>query len=315
MNHEEQDIQQGHGQPGAPQRLAVDPIRYLQGIPVFGGDQNEVLSFIDAVEAILPFVRGYDQSSNRLVIQTIKNKFTGKAKMVLEGYPYAASWEEIRGILSVHFQEDKTSERLMDEMRSLQFRGNIDGFYHELLRFKRRIMVQNSKDPVRNHYELAMGLAVDRLALEVFLDRMPPMIGIILEARNPSTVEEAMRVLKQSRVNLQDVAGITNKPGPSGPRTNNRPHYGQPPANQPHYQGPRQHQFQARPNFNNGNNFHTQQYHPRPFNNNHPRYPPSAGQQQPSFQPSQNNNPKPMEINTLNQQGFCENASTRQFPI
>lgn len=86
--------------------------------------------------------------------------------MVLEGYPNASSWEEIRGILTVHFQEDKTSERLMDEMRSFQFKGNIDGFYHEHLRFKRR-----NTSPVRNHYELAMGLAVDRLALEVFLDR------------------------------------------------------------------------------------------------------------------------------------------------
>lgn len=190
-----------------PARLRVDPIKFIQGIPEFSGRRGESAGFIKAVEAIIPAVEGHDQFSKKLVLQAIANKFVGRAKTALESYPAVTEWSAIKNIISVHFEDDKTSERLTDEMRRVQFNGNIDDFYNVLLSYKRRIMVQTEAEPQGQLFALSRSLATDRIALDVFIDRMPVVLATLLEARAPSTIEEAMRILKQSRINLHEVFG------------------------------------------------------------------------------------------------------------
>lgn len=201
-------------------RIRVDPIRYLQGIPEFSGRRGEVTGFVSAVDAIIPMLGGYDEFSLTLALQTIKNRFVGHAKMILEGYPHIQTWTELRRVLDLHFQDDKSSERLIDEMRSQQFKGNIQEFYNLLLSYKRRIMVQAERENQDLRGGATTAEAIDRVAIDVFTDRMPPLIGTILESRNPTTLEEAMRIIKTSRVNLNkyDTFGNSSQYRENNPR-------------------------------------------------------------------------------------------------
>lgn len=86
-------------QPIKPRRLEVDPLKYIQMLRPFTGKTEELQHFIGMIDAIAPVIIQYDKLSQQMLIEAIKSKIKGKARLVMNIYPHYRSWEEIKALM------------------------------------------------------------------------------------------------------------------------------------------------------------------------------------------------------------------------
>ncbi|XP_075163007.1 uncharacterized protein LOC142235630 [Haematobia irritans] len=172
-----------------PNQIQLDPIKYLNTIPQYNGNRNDLTNFTRLIDRIYPMLRTYDELSQLLFSDIIKSRLTGSAKEVIEINTQAQSWTDIKTILENNFGEKKNCEELFDELRSATFETNTIDLYNDIKHRHRRL--NNKTLQVLGEGEAVNQVAHNnrRSALHIFRNKMPEPMRTVLTCRNPVTLE------------------------------------------------------------------------------------------------------------------------------
>lgn len=190
--------------------LTVNPLKLIDKLPEFSGEANELFNFIDLVDNIIPEIAKYDQPSQVVMLNYLKNKLKGKARQVLEINNYVRTWADIKKILINNFGDKKTALQIYDEMRAVVFKNNSVDLYNEIQTILRRL---NNKVKGEENYDDQIKANIAS-ALEIFKNKVCEPMRSILYSRNPKTLEEAMDILFEGNYAYYNPNKRFNNPDP-----------------------------------------------------------------------------------------------------
>lgn len=180
---------------GLPQgrTLDINPLTYLEKIQGFDGRKEDLSTFCMNVDDIIPTLASYNEQAQRMCINMVKCKLTGRARRAMEIHPHLNNWTDIKAMLETNFGGFQTADQLYEDLRGSQYRGNTLDFYNYLLH---RLALLNQKCRQENRVE-----DVEKniqTALKIFTTRLPVYMRTVLCALKPTTMEEALHELSQS---------------------------------------------------------------------------------------------------------------------
>lgn len=301
----------------ANQQIQLDPIKYLNNLPVYNGSKDDLNTFTKLIDRIHPILVTYDEISQLVFSDIIKSRLVGKAKETIEINTQARAWQEIKSVLVNNFGERKSSEELFDDLRSVTFSTTTLEFYNEIKYRLRRLNNKAAMIMGEGAGLNQIALNNQRSALHIFKNKMPEPMRTILACRNPDTLESAMDILfesgydKMGKDSYQTKPHKTNKDKGLNNREQNKQNFGNKRYNHPreyrkyntdNYQEHwRSHPNGNQRNWTNGTNYD------RGHRNYQQNYN-SALNNQP-----QQRYPEPMEVNTA--ENFRPTASKGNYPI
>lgn len=275
----------------------ISPMAYLAQIPNYDGRKEDLNSFTEAIDNILPVISTYSATSQKMLLTIIKGKVKGKAKTALDIHPHLTTWTEIKKMLETNFGGLSSSEQLYEELRNAQYRGDVLVFYNYILSKLALLNQRNTMDerltdiPYNN-----------RAALKVFINKLPVHLRTVLCALRPVSLEMALHELAMA--GLLHTTSQNNGQGtrkPPGNQTNNKPMNGNQ-ATQPRSHNPPFNPHQQRPQWQ------PQQNQWRPQHSYQQRQ-----QHQQQWQPRQPA-PEPMDISQQTRQNhYNENTNKEYF--
>lgn len=292
-----------------PNQIVLDPLKYLNNIPQFNGNRNDLPTFTRLIDRIHPVLTTYDELSQLLFSDIIKSRLAGKAREIIEINIQAQSWTDIKRVLENNFGEKKSCEELFDELRSVTFNNTTVDFYNDIKYRLRRL--NNKSLLVLGEGEAANQVATNnqRSALHIFKNKMPEPMRTVLACRNPNSLESAMDILfengydrmgKDGRI-VKRQAKDPNHKDKQNPENSNRRDQ----SNNDNNRNNTNHHYNRRDNNQKGNHHDNRRdnYQNNPYHNNRD----NQNQQQ------QVQCPEPMEVNTV--ENFQEAASTDNYHI
>ena len=300
---------------------------YLDSVPNFTGDYNDVVRFINSIESITGTLNELPQLDQLLRFEQVKNKLQGRARCLLQENP--SDWPTLKPLIVRSFSNQLILGTLQDYVEKIKFTQNI------LTTFN---LIQQALSKVLDSIELSSEeetLKCDRIrhskerAYRHFRSLIPENCKAALNGHLCRDIHAAINVLKQEGLlnelhpSLYGHQGRSNN-NLSNFRPNHRDHH-----NQHSYSQPQQQRYSApinprvrenhpgnsrRPDNNfNRHGGHSGQFRQNHFNNN--RYDNHSGNSRRSFNNQfnrQNNYPdsglqrvhEPMET-----ENFCIRAS------
>lgn len=206
-----------------PPQIQLDPLKYLNSLPQFSGNINDLPTFTKLIDRIYPILASYDELSQLLFSDIIKSRIVGKAKEVLEINTQVQSWEDIKRTLNNNFGERRSCDELYDDLRAVTFQTNTTDFYNDIKYRLRRL--NNKTVLILGEGEAANQVAINnqRSALHVFKNKMPEPMKTILACRNPESLEKAMDILYE---NNYDRMGKDGRIHPGRAKQTNNQKYG-----------------------------------------------------------------------------------------
>lgn len=173
--------------------LDINPLTYLEKIQGFDGRKEDLSTFCMNVDDIIPTLASYNEQAQRMCINMVKGKLTGKARRAMEIHPHLNNWSDIKAMLETNFGGFQTTDQLYEDLRGVQYRGNTLEYYNYILH---KLALLNQKCRQENRIE-----DVERniqTALKIFTTRLPVYMRTVLCALKPTTMEEALHELSQS---------------------------------------------------------------------------------------------------------------------
>lgn len=259
--------------------LDINPLTYLEKIQGFDGRKEDLSTFCTNVDDIIPTLTLYNEQAQRMCINIVKSKLTGKARRAMEIHPHINKWKDIKEMLETNFGGFQTSDQLYEDLRGAQYRGDTLDFYNYILH-KLALLNQRCRHEERiNDVERNI-----QTAIKVFTTRLPVYMRTVLCALKPTSLEEAIHELSQS--------GFLHEERQKQQRNHPKPTYNN--KNPQTFNNNQRNSKNPQP-FNNSQ----QNSNPQPFNNNQQNnwrpklYIPQANQQQqfrqnPQWRPQQN---------------------------
>lgn len=203
-------------QNGALRHIEIDPVKYAQKLPTFGGRTEDLKTFLDIVEVMVPTLQAYDLESQHIVVNIIKTKLTGRAQLILNINSHINTWQQIKAILISNFSDKKTSFQLLDELKLTRFETNVLDFYNTLQKKLQKFNLKSELEGRINECENNK-----RIALEVFKNKVVEPVKSVLFSRNPQNMEEALSILVEgnylsygNRRNFTKTSNSTENPPP-----------------------------------------------------------------------------------------------------
>ncbi|CAD7078719.1 unnamed protein product [Hermetia illucens] len=175
--------------------ITLDPIKHASHLPIFDGCWDQLKSFTDMVDVMVPILQDYDTSSQIIVSNIIKSRIVGKAKEILDSSPHITKWEEIKKILYANFSDQRNSSQLLNELRSTEFRGSIIDYINLI---QKRLTNLNLKVEQEQKFNFVRIIQDNHtIALEVLKNTMPEPVRTILFCRNPTSIENVIFILPE----------------------------------------------------------------------------------------------------------------------
>lgn len=174
--------------------LCLDPIKYAERIPEFDGSEHGLKPFIDSVELMDTTISKYEEKSQHIIFNIIKNKIIGKAREILEIYNYIHNWADLKIILQNNFSDRRSSYELFDDLRSIKFKNNLTEFYNEIQGKLRKLNIKTEQEERKSDDKIKNNI---NTALSIFKHKIPEPMKSILTCRNPETIEEAFHLLSE----------------------------------------------------------------------------------------------------------------------
>lgn len=288
--------------PPPPLVLSIDPLKFIEQLPDFDGKSEELFTFVELVEDIIPLLLKYDTSSQNVLLNRIKSKLRGKAREMIEINNHVRTWSEIKLVLTNSFGDKKTNFQIFDELRAVTFNTNSADLYNQIKSILRRLN-NKSKDQPNADFNIK---ANNLTALNIFKDKLPEPMRSILFSRNPQTLEESLDILFEGNYgyyNPSKNSAYKYRNSCSAEQNNvHRPRGRDPPFNDNRRSMPN--------NNNNQTNFN-----PRPFQSNRV---PNQSFNNPNFVQSTrtynqpNFNPRPFQSNRS--RNFRQNQQFNSYP-
>lgn len=197
--------------------IEIDPVKYAQKLPTFGGRTEELKAFLDIVEVMVPTLQTYDLESQRIVVNIIKTKLTGRAQMIININSHISSWQDIKSILISNFSDKKTSFQLLDDLKVTRFETTVLDFYNILQKKLQKLNLKSELEGRINECENNK-----RIALETFKNKLIEPVRSVLFSRNPQTMEDALSILVEGNYLSYGVKRNSEKPSNSAQQTQNQ---------------------------------------------------------------------------------------------
>lgn len=202
-------------------QVSLDPVKYLNKLPTFNGDRNDLYNFIGLVDRVFPLLAKYDDMSQRIFFDIIKSRLTGKAREVIEINNSVTKWQETKTLFVQHFGDRLSVDQLFDELRFITFKTNCYDFYNEINAMLRRL---NNK----TKFENATGTETINncnTALRIFQSKLPEPMRGLLYCRQPNSLEAAMQILYETgyaftRVNVGRISSYNQNTNNKNNRNN-----------------------------------------------------------------------------------------------
>lgn len=259
---------------------------YLQMVPEFNGNQGLLGEFLRlAGDLITQFCDpNVDNFQNKFILNCLKNKIVGKAKDDISTYTIT-TWMDLRNALLATYADKRDLQSLTIELCELrQNKQSAIDFFNSI---QKNLNLQIAY--CNNHYadnkKVILIENATELGLRIFLKYLNKPLGDYIATRNPSTLQEALRIVTNDFQANQTTPVVPTIQQRFPPRINNFP-----PRN---FYNPPQ------------GNFY------RPAQGNSYRAPYQAQQQKPqsqnAFRPNPNYvapKPVPMSISTANTSNF-----------
>ncbi|CAD7078683.1 unnamed protein product [Hermetia illucens] len=176
--------------------ITLDPIKHASHLPIFDGCRDQLKSFTDMVDVMVPILQDYDTSSQIIVSNIIKSRIVGKAKQILDSSPHITKWEEIKKMLYANFSDQRNSSQLLNELRSTEFRGSIIDYINLI---QKRLTNLNLKVEQEQKFNFVRIIQDNQtIALEVLKNNMPEPVRTILFCRNPTSIENVIFILSET---------------------------------------------------------------------------------------------------------------------
>jgi len=187
----QEDTKQSLQKMTSPLELDIDPLKFIERLPFFDGKSEEIFTFIEVVEDIVPIILKYDTSSQKLLLNRIKSKLRGKAREVIEINSHVKTWSEIKTVLVNNFGDKRSCFQIFDELRAVSFGVSSVEMYNQIKSILRRLN-NKTKDQPNSEFNIK---ANNLTALNIFKDKLPEPMRSILFSRNPKDLEEALDIL------------------------------------------------------------------------------------------------------------------------
>lgn len=185
--------------PGNALVLKLDPMNYIEKLPLFSGKTEELYTFLKLIDDITPLIIQYNQASQSILFNSIKSKFIGKAKEIIEINNHITSWDETKILLINNLGEQKSSLQIFDELRGIQFKTNPIDFYKNLMSILRRLNNKTKHEcQILQMNERDINSRIENnitSALQIFKNKLPEPMHSVLYSRNPETLDAAMKIL------------------------------------------------------------------------------------------------------------------------
>ncbi|XP_061400527.1 myb-like protein Q, partial [Musca vetustissima] len=221
--------------------LDINPLTYIEKLREFDGKKEDLTTFITNVDDIIPTFMLYNEQAQRMCMNIVKSKLTGKARRAMEVHPHLTLWTDIKAMLNTNFGGFATVDQLYQELRATQYKGDTTDFYNHI---QHKLAILNQKCGQENRLD-----EVDRniqTGLKTFITRLPIHMRTVLCALKPESMEEAWHEL--SSAGFLNNEKKQDKPQSSSQQQQQnwqlkimQPHYHQqqhwqPKIMQPHYQ-------------------------------------------------------------------------------
>lgn len=169
---------------------------YLSMIPEFDGNQSTLGEFLRlAEELIINFYNPHqDVFQNKFILNSLKNKITGKARDDISTYT-VNTWADLRNALLATYSDKRDLHTLTIELCELR-QGKLTPveFFNAI---QKNLNLQIAY--CNNHFPDAKKIILienaTELGLRIFLKQLNKPLGDYILTRNPATLQEALRIL------------------------------------------------------------------------------------------------------------------------
>lgn len=173
--------------------LDINPLTYIEKLREFDGKKEDLSTFITNVDDIIPTLMLYNEQAQRMCMNIVKSKLTGKARRAMEVHPHLTVWTDIKAMLNTNFGGFSTADQLYQELRGAQYRRNTIDFYNYI---QHKLAILNQKCGQENR--LSEVNSNIQTALKTFITRLPVHMRTVLCALKPPTMEEALHELSSA---------------------------------------------------------------------------------------------------------------------
>ncbi|KAL1129632.1 hypothetical protein AAG570_012577 [Ranatra chinensis] len=194
-------------------------LEYVDILPVFTGKTANLTQFINTAEKLVETC--YDKANpksfeNFLLINSIKNKITGKAAESLAAIN-TETWDELKTALVQLYGDRRDAYSLTIELCSIkQHKLKPLEFYNKILENLNLQIQQIKLHAPTDHVDDRISCARN-LALRVFLQHLNSPLSDYMTTRNPQSLEEALNILTNDygsqKFSNSDTPVSTPRPG------------------------------------------------------------------------------------------------------
>ncbi|XP_055918445.1 GATA zinc finger domain-containing protein 4-like [Eupeodes corollae] len=164
-------------------------------IPEFNGNTNCLVEFLDRVDSIAPILTTFDETTVRMLSGYIRDKIVGKARIELQKHGRIDDWSQLKEILKISFGERLSANKLLDQIRTTRVKTTIDDYYNSLNLLLSRINNLHLINNNRNDQSVIS--SNNRIALDAFKNNLPEPTKSIILSRNPNTLIEAYKIIRE----------------------------------------------------------------------------------------------------------------------
>lgn len=165
---------------------------FIARLPEFSGEDNNLIEFLERVDAIAPTVLTFNETNRAVLTGYIRDKIVGKARRTLQRQGRLDNWSEIKETLKSNFGERLAKNVLLDKIRTARVTTTIEDFYNNLNNYLSRI---NNTQLLNNEHDQEIFDSNNRIALECFKDNLPEPTRTIILSRNPTKLNEAFKII------------------------------------------------------------------------------------------------------------------------
>lgn len=160
-----------------------------------GTDINQLPDFINQVECLMPTIQTFAVENQRILFNYIKNKCTGRTREALHRSEGVTYWNSVKEILLRNFGEKASLCELMDKLKTCRLDSTIENYYYRINKLRNRLHNRKLTHDDDNYTTAE----INRITLTVFKEHLPEPTKTMIFARDPSTLEDAYKVILEAR--------------------------------------------------------------------------------------------------------------------
>ena len=202
QQRQQQQVQPPHGNNNFSIITHPYILKRLKEIDNFNGERINLENFLNEIDNTIPLFVKYDVDSQKIILDTIKNKFTEKAKILIQlKLKKCNDWDQIKTLLKKTFENPISESKLYEQLLTTRNKRNINNFHYELTLILNDLNLKISSDPFK---EIKLN-AYNASALRTFIAGLPDYARGTVISQNFTDIDEALKYLEETELINTDI--------------------------------------------------------------------------------------------------------------